>query len=132
MWSESGPGSPQDWLEHAVSDLILAKIVPPESVKLESLCYHAQQAAEKALKALLLHYGIPFPRSHNIRILLDLIPDFLPTTEVIQEAAILTDYAVSSRYPGYNEPISREDLSTAVSLAEAIVHWVGEVLRAGL
>jgi HEPN domain-containing protein len=41
---------------------------------LEGLCFHAQQAAEKALKAVLIAKGIPPPKTHNIRILLDLLP----------------------------------------------------------
>jgi len=49
------PGSPADWLRYAHSDLVLAETPPPTGVLLELLCYHAQQAAEKALKAALLH-----------------------------------------------------------------------------
>lgn len=50
--SEDRPGSPDDWLSHARSDLALAEISPPEDVMLEGLCFHAQQAVEKAIKAL--------------------------------------------------------------------------------
>ncbi len=46
------PGSPADWLRHAASDLKLARIARPPEVLLEALCFHAQQAAEKALKAV--------------------------------------------------------------------------------
>ena len=38
-------------LIYATSDLLLAGIEAPEGVLLDALCYHAQQAAEKALKS---------------------------------------------------------------------------------
>ena len=46
------PGSPSDWLRHACSDLELARVARTPKILLEGLCFHAQQAAEKALKAL--------------------------------------------------------------------------------
>jgi hypothetical protein len=55
------PGSPADWLRYARSDLALARIERPAEVFLEMLCFHAQQAVEKSLKAVLLWKGGPFP-----------------------------------------------------------------------
>ena len=83
--------------------------------------YHAQQAAEKALKAVLVSLDIEFPRTHNIRTLLDLLPGEIPTPSKILEAASLTDYAVLSRYPGYQEPIEQAEYQKAMSLAESVV-----------
>jgi HEPN domain-containing protein len=48
------PGSPEEWLRYAQSDLKLASITLPSGVLLEALCFHAQQAAEKAIKAVLI------------------------------------------------------------------------------
>ncbi|WP_456427531.1 HEPN domain-containing protein [Rhodocaloribacter sp.] len=48
------PGAAADWLRYARSDLALARVEPPAGVLTEMLCFHAQQAAEKALKALLI------------------------------------------------------------------------------
>ena len=45
--------SPTDWLRYAVSDLEIARTTPSSRILLESLCFHAQQAAEKALRACL-------------------------------------------------------------------------------
>ena len=45
-------GSPEDWLRYAHSDLELARVPPPPKVLFEGLCFHAQQAAEKSLKAV--------------------------------------------------------------------------------
>ena len=54
------PNDPREWLNRARSNLVQAEQVRP-GVYLEDLCFQAQQAAEKALKALLLARDIPFP-----------------------------------------------------------------------
>ena len=119
-----GPGSPADWLRHAASDLELARIARPRKVLREGLCFHAQQAAEKALKAALVAQGIPFPKTHNIKTLLDLLPQSITPPLEVQEAASLTDYAVVSRYPGDLEPVTEDEYREAVRLAETVVRWV--------
>ena len=53
------PGSAQDWLRYAGSDLELARMSASPNVMLESLCYHAQQCAEKSLKAVLVALSCP-------------------------------------------------------------------------
>ena len=45
------------WMASARSDLAIAGITLPPEAMYEQLCFHAQQAAEKALKALLLSLG---------------------------------------------------------------------------
>jgi len=47
------PGSPEEWLMRAKSNLALARADKPEGVFWEDMCYNAQQAAEKAVKAVL-------------------------------------------------------------------------------
>jgi len=47
-------------MELAISDLTVAKARPGGLVRFESLCFLAQQAAEKALKAVCRHHGIRF------------------------------------------------------------------------
>ncbi len=49
------PGSAEDWLARAEGDLALARVPLPEGAFYEDLCFHAQQAAEKALKAVYQH-----------------------------------------------------------------------------
>ena len=122
------PGSPGDWLRYAYSDLELARIEKPPGVLLESLCFHAQQAAEKALKAVLIAKDVPFPKTHNIRTLLDLMPEYINLPSKIKDGAILTDYAVTMRYPGDFEPIDEEEYQQSVRLAEAIVRWAEKII----
>lgn len=53
------PSTPEEWLNRAKSNLIQAKAEQP-GVYLEDLCFNAQQAAEKAIKALLMHQTFAF------------------------------------------------------------------------
>ena len=66
------PDDPREWLNRARSNLSRAKARIPE-VYLEDLCFDAQQAAEKAIKALLIKKGVAFPYVHDIAHLLALL-----------------------------------------------------------
>lgn len=60
------PGSPAEWLNHARSDLRLAIVARRhKDILLEQVCFHAQQACEKALKAVLLSKEVGFPLVHD-------------------------------------------------------------------
>jgi len=119
------PGSPAEWLRYARSDYRLAAIRRPKGVMLDSLCYHAQQAAEKAIKALLLHRGISFPFTHNLKTLLECLPKSVHPPEEVLQAARLTQYAVSARYPDDAEPVDSEaERQEALRLARAVLKWV--------
>nr|VFK17262.1 MAG: HEPN domain-containing protein [Candidatus Kentron sp. LPFa]VFK32509.1 MAG: HEPN domain-containing protein [Candidatus Kentron sp. LPFa] len=60
------PGSPGEWLSYAKSDLALARTDGSPDIMPQMLCFHAQQAAEKALKAVLLAVEIPISRTRTI------------------------------------------------------------------
>ncbi|HEX9974874.1 MAG TPA: HEPN domain-containing protein [bacterium] len=121
-------GSAEEWLRFAQSDLEIARIEPPPAVMLEGLCFHAQQAAEKAIKAVLIANSKPFPKTHNISTLLDLLPDNLNIPDEVQEATILTDYSVMTRYPGAIEPVEEDEYWHAIHLAAAVVSWAQKLL----
>lgn len=116
-------GNPADWLRRAESDLILAREARTLDVLLEDLCFHAQQSVEKALKAILISHSIPASRTHNIRTLIDTIPKKLAIPDRVQEASILSDYAVMARYPGDVEPVEEKEYLEAVELAEFVLSW---------
>ena len=123
------PGSPADWLRYAYSDLELARVRRPSKVLFEGLCFHAQQAAEKALKAILIAKSVPPPKTHNIRTLLDLLPQEVTVPEEIEDAASLTDYAVTNCYPGDFESVDEEEYKEAVRLAETVVLWAERIIQ---
>lgn len=125
------PGTPSDWLRHARSDLALARSFRSQDVLIEDLCFHAQQAAEKSIKAVLLHMGIPFPYTHDIARLVTLLKEaHMMWPDELDEAATLTPYAVEARYPGLGTEASEEDHRRAVDIAARVLDWAEAVILA--
>ena len=60
------PGSAADWLARAKGDLVLAEMPLPAGAFYEDLCFHTQQAAEKALKAVYRHRELTFQYTHDL------------------------------------------------------------------
>jgi HEPN domain-containing protein len=78
---------------------VLEKLLDDPAIDDEILGYHAQQAAEKLLKALLAQGGHNYPRSHNIGLLLDLLEDHgRPLPEHFQAVEALTPFGTVFRY----------------------------------
>jgi len=127
-----GPlGAPGEWLRHARSDLALARLGQQSGdILAGQICFHAQQAAEKALKAALLAEAIPFPLTHDLEILLQLARENrLELTAEFDDLAQLTPYAVAVRYPGYAHAVSIAEVEEAIRLAEQAVAWAAELLH---
>jgi HEPN domain-containing protein len=121
-------GSPQDWLLHANSDLELARTGKSPKVLFETLCFHAHQAVEKAIKAVLVAHKVPIIKSHNIGALIKLLPEDIQRLPELKEAMGLTDYAVLSRYPGDLEPVTEKEYKDAVQLAEEVIQWAERLI----
>jgi HEPN domain-containing protein len=67
----------------------------------DGVCFHAQQCAEKYLKALAVELDLPFLRTHDLVILLEQLLPVYPLWEVYRgDLAYLSEFAVSFRYPG--------------------------------
>ena len=67
----------------------------------DAVCFHAQQSAEKLLKAWLLEQGVPFPRTHDLAYLAAMIGGHLADLEPLSADLIwLTTFSVEIRYPG--------------------------------
>jgi HEPN domain-containing protein len=122
---------PQEWIRHAMSDLRMAEIaLDNPGILFEDACFHAQQCAEKALKALLTHLDISFPRTHAIEVLLDLLSSSgIEVPPIIDVADVLSQYAVQTRYPGKWEAIDREETEKAILIAANVLKWVEELLE---
>lgn len=96
----------------------------------EDLCFGAQQAAEKAVKAVLVDRKVPFPKTHAIMDLLTLLQqNGVDISQGIQQAGVLTVYAVETRYPGVSEEVTAEDYAAALALAERTVLWAQSLIR---
>jgi HEPN domain-containing protein len=125
------PDDPREWLSRAKSNLTKARNAPetPE-IYLEDLCFDAQQAAEKAIKAVLIHLGVRFPYIHDLAQLLSLVEQAdQSVSESIRQAASLSDYAVETRYPGLAEPVTLQEYEEAVAIAKKVVQWAQDVIE---
>lgn len=123
------PDDPREWLRRAESNLIQSRFARP-GVYLEDLCFQSQQAAEKALKALILYRGAAFPYTHDIaRLITVLEADGESAPPKAREAARLNEYAVEARYPGLSEPVSPAEHEEAVQLAQTVLNWVRNELE---
>jgi HEPN domain-containing protein len=93
------PGSVGRWFQYARGDVAMAE--QPLSVDVPYLlsCFHAQQAAEKSVKAVLLHLGGEFPPTHNLSVLFALLPADVSRPRGLADIVGLTVYAASARYP---------------------------------
>lgn len=125
--NDLNPGSPAYWLRTARADLAHARGEVHEELPAFN-CFHAQQAAERSIKAIHVHLGLNFAAIHDIqKLLTDLPADIAVPTEV-EDAVILTKYAVASRYGTIEQP-DLDDLSHAIHLAEAVYKWAGEIVN---
>lgn len=126
------PGSAADWLARARGDLAIAKVPLPEGAFYEDLSFHAQQAAEKALKAVYQNNGWAFRYTHDLEALLSgLSQNGLDVPDEIVEVDTLSRYASEARYPGIEEPVTEEEYQEAVKMAEAVVIWAASQAAQG-
>ena len=111
---------PNIWAKEAEDDLRAAKVLlQEESPLLRGACFHAQQSAEKYLKALLLQKRVEFPKTHD----LDTLNMFCNQAGIFtgfdrDTLDTLSEHAVHTRYPG--PPPTAEDAREAIEIAKTI------------
>jgi HEPN domain-containing protein len=125
------PGSVGRWLQYARGDMAMAEQPVSADVPYLLRCFHAQQAAEKSVKAVLLHYGVAFPPSHNLSVLFALLPGDVAPPQDLADIVGLTVYAVSARYPDEIDEATEAEHRQAVVLARAAVRWAESTIVAG-
>lgn len=117
------PDNPAEWLDRARSSPALSFTKGPD-ILFEDLCFQAQQAAEKSIKAVYVARKIPYPYSHDINALLSGLEQHrVPVPETLWSAVTLTPYASDTRYPGFETPVKREEYLRAIALAQDILRW---------
>jgi HEPN domain-containing protein len=109
-----------EWVNLAENDYRLAQMAinaePPIS---EGACFHAQQCAEKYLKAYLQDQGVEVPRTHHLMVLFDLCLSLGAVFERLRDPLNEVDgYAVAVCYPGVS--VSKELGSSALKMAEIV------------
>jgi HEPN domain-containing protein len=113
-----------EWLRWARADMSVAALTDDERIAPEIVAFHAQQAAEKVLKALLVLRQVDFPRTHSIGALLALCQEAgFAGAQELSDASSLTRYAVATRYPSEDEPVSRQEARDAATLAAQVFVW---------
>jgi HEPN domain-containing protein len=115
-----------EWVAKAEGDFRTAQreVQATEEPNFDAVCFHAQQCAEKYLKARLVEAGQTFPKIHDLEALLNLALPLEPSWEKLRGSLQrLTDMAVEVRYPGFMA--DAED-------AEEALHTAGRVRAAVL
>ena len=118
-----------EWVTKAEGDLATARreLRARTAPNYDAACFHAQQCAEKYLKGLLQEAEIPFGKTHNLSLLLDLLEDRYPALALIRPTlAILNAYAVEYRYPG--ESAEKDVARQAVKMTEEVKQVVAGML----
>ncbi|MBZ0168552.1 HEPN domain-containing protein [Candidatus Methylomirabilis lanthanidiphila] len=111
--------------------MALARAPLPKGGFYEDLCFHAQQAAEKALKAAYIPRGWAFRYVHDLdELITGLQEKGIDVPEEFRESVILTSYAFEVRYPGFADPVTEDEYTKVIVLAERVVQWA-ESLIAG-
>lgn len=118
------------WLRQALADLRTAEVaVQRPDLDPDPACYLAQQAAEKALKAVLVYLQIDYPFTHDLDVIRGRIPDGWPVKAEFVDLGILSDWSYKARYPGdWLLPTAR-DAQQAVDRARSIYEAVLRDLR---
>lgn len=123
------PEAATRWLGLAEGDLLVAaKIVADDELPASAAAFHAQQAAEKALKGVLAASGVAFERIHDLEALLTRVPEPARGRFDEGELALLTPWAVQGRYGIDDVGFGREDVRALVEAAERVVSAAREVV----
>ena len=118
------------WLEKATRDVRTASLLlESDESLLDMVVYHAQQCAEKALKAFIAYLGKQVPKSHDLSQLVQQCAlESSSFTELFFMADILTPYGIAFRYPSELLEPDRFDAEEAVRFAKCILEFVEQHL----
>ncbi len=119
------------WLILADEDLNLASHALGLGAKspYRLIAYHAQQCAEKYLKAFLVYHNVDFPYTHSIRVLLKLCSSLATWTQTLKDAEELSPYAITARYPGEEQEVTEAEAKQAIELARQVRKQVRNALE---
>jgi HEPN domain-containing protein len=95
----------REWVQKAENDFIVASQILRRRKDLvpDAACFFCQQCVEKYLKARMVEAGIPFPKTHDLYLLVNLASKVeAHWLAFASPAKAITNYAVDSRYPGHS------------------------------
>lgn len=110
------------WVQYADADLRMARhaIGMGEQCPPHLVAYHCQQSAEKYLKGYLVLRGVDYPYTHNIAWLRELCEREGAPADEFRDADALTPYAITTRYPHLDQPVSLAEAQRAVDIASEV------------
>jgi HEPN domain-containing protein len=114
-----------EWIDKADGDWFSAQreVRARTHPNYDAACFHAQQCAEKYLKARLQEAGLAFKKTHDLVNLLNLILPSEPTWSALRaDLIVLTDFAVEYRYPGNSA--TKQEAQDAVKRCRYIRRWI--------
>lgn len=120
--------SKMEWTQRAKEDLAMAEILYREKYY-HGACFHAQQALEKAMKALLIEKGWELERTHSIRRLISYGEEYVLNFTLPKDLVNLVDSLYRARYPGEEgllpagDPTEAETSSILSSTKEFFKKW---------
>lgn len=114
------------WLRYAGEDLDGARTALSGTPR--HACLLAQQSAEKAIKSIFVFLDERVPRSHDLDMLKNLLPDGWTIKSRFDDLSQLSFWAVESRYPGAMPDATREDADAAVRLAQDVLRCIEDDL----
>jgi HEPN domain-containing protein len=105
--------------------IVFEKLRLDREVAVDILGFHAQQAAEKMLKAALASQEIDFPFSHRLTDLFDLLREKgAAFPEDFEELRFLTPFAVAFRYELYEEEEESFESDRVAALLTRLRQWI--------
>ena len=117
------------WLRYAREDLAAAEEMVEKSFGVpRQACWLAQQAAEKALKCVLIFQNIEFPKSHDLDLLRRFIPEDWRLKSDPADFAERSEWSVEARYPGDWPEATAVDAQQAVAQAREVLRIVANDL----
>ncbi len=119
------------WLDQARMELVLAERADQMSdIPPGPACYHAQQAAEKAFKAVLVFLQAQYPFTHDLDTIRREIPNDWDVRNEFRNLKRLSNWSFMARYPGQWKPPTRADATRAIRVARSIYESVLRDLQA--
>jgi len=88
-----------DWLQSAESDLLLIKSIINQDELTHLSAFHAQQAIEKAFKAIVEEHELGFLKTHSLETLYNKVKSFITIID-FEILIVLDQLYIDSRYPG--------------------------------
>jgi HEPN domain-containing protein len=121
----------KEWQLRAEHDIESARyLLTSPSPLFDVAIYHTQQCAEKTLKAFLAYHRQVINKTHNLKMLAETCAEIDETFHtIIDDCIFLNPFAILYRYPDSDDMPDKDEVVTAIAIAEKIVAFVNEKIN---